>query len=148
MQFTLNAHMELQSVNARKEGPNDDKHVAVDLKFCGAVSIEDLLPLVGSEHASVLESALWDDESGHLDVRFPNITSIKPDSATEFDGLNCYIFGSKITEAKAHKFSFKPRAGGADLTFTLSLPDPSQEVLPIAANYLGEDVRVEVETAE
>lgn len=147
MPFHLYETMELNNLNARKEGQQDSKRVVVDLKFVGAVSIKELLPLVGVASAEELEASLWDPEDEY-NVRLANLGSIAVHGDTEFEHLHCHAFGTRMIECTAHKFSFKPHAGGAQLTFTLTVPDPSENILPMAAEQLGNDVSLEIAPAQ
>lgn len=148
MSFSLTGYATLTHLAPRKEGPGDDKVLALDAKLEMSVGYEIAAALAGADIAEALFTSLWDVVDVDLNPRFLGLGKIEcPDA--EFGGLTAVIGGIKIEGAKARKFSFKAAPkGSADLAFSLSVSNPPSNALPVLAEYLGEALHLVITTAQ
>ncbi len=138
----IGSGLTVKHLNIRKQGPEDDKILAVDVKLSGCVATgpwlrELFLPIVedDSQFQGDLESLLWmDDEDKNL--RFHGIREFKStrtfrSCTLKFAGLDLY--------GDCSKFSLEPLAGQrGEITFSISVSDPGTIVVSVLAEMVGE----------
>ena len=128
-------------LNARKEGPNENKVPALDVKMRGEIPIRTAALLMGVEDHHSLQSALWDQTHEDVPRRFIMLDEIK--LAGEVWGVLVEMMGMRIPNTKIKKFSLFPMDGMTiELCWQTSVTEPPSKLLPVLAEYLGEDIKV------
>jgi hypothetical protein len=146
--LNINTFAKIEHVNARKEGPNDDKVLAIDVKLTGEVDHTAIAAVIGTDDVEEVRRSFWLDDEQHA-PRFVNVDMVKVPSATEFKECDATFGNRYIKGVKVRKFSFTPRDRGvADITFTISVTDPPDGLMPFLAEQLGESMDVLARTAQ
>ncbi len=135
--------MTLCHLNVRKEGPEEEKEVAIDIKLKGDVSsvvIEQLFTLPGEEHKS-LEKVFWlDDEAACR--RFETLGELKIER--RFEAVSVTIQGLHLQACTVKKFSaYILDHGKAELTMSVSCPRPPSNAVGVLSEVLQEEVSVQ-----
>jgi len=147
-ELAIDTNATIDHVNARKEGPNDDKILALDVKCSGSVGYETLAPIIGAYRPREVFAAFWLDDEENT-VRFPVIETIKVWAKIEFRECDVFFGSTQCRNVKVKKFSYRPRDGGvADLTFSVSIHDPHTGLFPTLAERLGESIPVRAESMQ
>jgi len=137
------APAELRHLNIRKEGPEDGKVLAVDLKLqviLDAMYLHDFDPL--------LEDLLFTFRDGNYALQFPQMGPIRWSGELQRMALR---FGRiDITDAKVHRFEIEPDVTKAGKFFTLlcsvSFKPNSGRHLALLAELVGESALLDVES--
>ena len=142
-EFAINESAEIENINARKVGKQDNRVLALDVRLSVTVPHGLLSVLMGNEPGELARS-FW-TESAMQEPRFLNIAAIKTPTETQFGNLVFRAAGSEYTNCTAKKFEFVPIAGrSADLTFTLSIPSLDEDGIGILAEYLKEEIGIDI----
>lgn len=129
---------ELLNLNVRKEGPEDEQVLAIDLKISCETSNQVTGQLLGNDNPP----DLW-FENEDKDPRYPAITAI--DTEGVFENHELKIGSIKLTDVKIKRPSFTPRPHGmVDLVFTASISNPSQQQVSSLAEMVREDAALAV----
>lgn len=135
-QFKYIGNAEITHLNTRKEGAEESKELAIDVKLKIKTSNE-VLKYFQSEQ---LIPALWNDIGA--------IRNIKLDPIGMTYELRSYVMemaGNTFYDVKLKKFSFEPIDGNiVAITFQASMAPRSNEVAQIA-EYLQDEVHVNLE---
>lgn len=136
----------IKHINARKEGPEDDKDLAVDLKL----EIEEAAVVVLPQLAPDLRGMLFN----HDQVRFPQMEPIK--WSADQQNMELEFLGFTFKEAKLSKFEIRPYINkqGTDrddytdiqrvhMTLQASFNPEGREVATIA-EMLGEQTKITI----
>jgi hypothetical protein len=129
----------IKHLNIRKQGPDEDKVLAIDIKFsdCQA-DIELLARLLGSDPGSCLAS-FW---SGP-DIRFPGMEPIQSWSTIEGCTMHVGGFGGLRLTGAAKKFRCTVEGEHmVTMEFQFSVADPPENATATLAEYVAEQVRV------
>lgn len=129
-------------INARKEGPEADKVVAVDVKFelnCDAFDL--------AYFDSQLRSFLFDDADGG-GIRFPMMEPVRWKG--EIKHMNIDLCGLTFAGVMLKKFEFQPFISDKSvqqvrMTFQASF-QPEGRAIAVLAEYLQEMVPLRVES--
>lgn len=133
--FKFDGRATIRHINTRKEGPEDDKNLAVDIKLNGTVSAD-----------------VWHYfHEGLRDVLYTDVGAAK-NGLMESIGFahsvrNCTltILERTFHGVEAKNFKVRPTdTWTADLTFSVSI-DPSGDDIGLLAEYLQEEVAVKLE---
>lgn len=138
---------EIKHLNIRKQGPEDDKILAVDIKFTGMVRDGDWLDELflpyedDADFSQDIRSVIWaDDEESNL--RMIGIRDFK--SSRSFRGCTLEYGGMSLS-GDCGKFSFKPLAGlCCELEFSFSVVEPGAKTVSILAEQVGESSKCEL----
>lgn len=146
--FDLQTLATLKNINPRKEGPKDDKILALDLKFQATCPGEVATDVLGDEQYSRIRDFLWKHtEDGMIHPRFSKLGHLKCER--ELAQMNVAVGGLWFAGAKVYKFEIAPRdQEQIDLTFHVSAVDPPSNALPILADCLDSDLQVAIEPAQ
>lgn len=132
MPITLDQIVTVAHLNIRKEGPDDNKHLMVDMKIAAKAGA-DLL----AEFDPTLRHLLFCDGA----PRYPKMGPIK--WSGEVNHMEMDIAGLMFLDVKVHKFQFAPFAIKSqeyvDLTCTVTFA-PSGRDTAILAEQVGEDI--------
>lgn len=125
--FRLEGIADLKHMNVRKEGPEDEKILAVDLKLS--------FDKVGREICDYFDDALaqffWRHETSGLIVR--NISLCPVAYGHEIGSASVDIDGRQFFGCDVKKFTLQPRDGGSvDLTCSVSIYPSSGDVAQLA----------------
>lgn len=136
MPLHLDQTAKLAHVNIRKEGPENDKHLMVDLKL-ELQTDADIL----AEFDPTLRHLLFVDG----ERRYPKMSPIK--WAGEMKHMELDAAGVLMLEVKAHKFQIDPFAINGqpfvNLTLTATFA-PSGKDTAILAEQVGEEIRIKL----
>lgn len=128
----------LKHLNVRKDGPDDDQALAVDVKLEARLPASVLPPLVADEGR--IEEALWLEDGS---PRFWSITQLRFE--TEFRHHVLRLAGMGFWDVTLRRFVVTPQDGHeADVTFQAQIHPRSTEVAALA-EYVSEDIRLSVE---
>lgn len=140
----------IDHVGLRKEGPEDDRTTAIDIKMTVEVGHGLLAQLLGADFDFHVRDAFWreDDSDAPKERRFLALGKCEIEEV-EFDDIKALIAGHLIESCRLRKFAFKARAHAkADLIFMLSAKHPPVEFVPAVHEHLGEAVHVDLVTAQ
>lgn len=136
MPLTLDQIVTVAHLNIRKEGPDDDKHLMVDMKLSVKAGADIL-----AEFDPTLRFLLFYDGA----PRYPKMGAIK--WAGEANHMELDIAGLMILDVKVYKFQFTPFAiqgvEYVDLACTATFA-PSGRDTAILAEQVGEDIPVKL----
>lgn len=132
-EFIYKGLAQLRHLNVRKEGPEDDKTLVVDVKFRGRIDAT-----LCSYFDEKLHDFLFTD--GTI-VRSPMMDAIGFSNSIEhceLEALEQRFYGVSL-----HKFKVRPIDGGQiELDFTATfMPDNSE--VAVLAEYVLEEIRIE-----
>ena len=129
---------ELKGLNVRKEGPEDNREIAIDLKFEGETDGKILKDLFGADHIP----PFWLDNPDK-DSRYHGITGIG--CSGEFEGHELKFAKQHLYGAKVHKIAVLPRPHRmVSIDFTVSIKHPAQTVINAMTEMIRELGDVEV----
>ncbi len=140
----INSAGKIKALNIRKEGPQDDKVLAIDVKF-GDVSItpELLARLLGSDEETVLAS-FWDE------ARDPRFLALDPiGSMAELRHCRVTIERMRLDDCLVRKF--KVALGSLNACraeFSVTVNSPTSNVAAVLAELVAEDVGILVDMAQ
>ena len=137
--FKVAGNATIKHLNVRKEGPEDEKILAVDIKLemcrldrrlCGYFD-------------DALEAFLWRDESESLVVRNLYLEPLK--FGNDIEGVTVKIGDDEFLGCRVSKFAISPRDGGViDLVVSVSAYPSSRDVSELAKR-VQDDVTVSIE---
>lgn len=137
----INTRAEITHLNLRKQGPDDNRVLAIDIKFTGARGTPELLKhLLGLNDAEEIKAVLWDEKAM---PRFPGIESITPKNIIE--GCTVAFGGITLENCDARKFHITP---GEDhiikIDFSVSAVRPPEAAMRRIPDLISEEVTVSV----
>lgn len=135
MSIEIKTVASLAHLNVRKEGPDDAKATAIDLKLSGLVDSKILDTLLcGDDANGMAEVSFWDTDGD------PRFLSLKECGFTREIHSACIdIEGVNLRGCTVRKFSFKAMDGyRAMLTFSISSSDFPSNAIAILAEQLDE----------
>lgn len=125
----------LTHINARKEGPSDEKTLAIDIKFAAQCTAEHL-----AYFGDTLRHFLFDVDGK---VRMPNLDTVKLKGEIRHMSLTVEE-GIVVEDAKLDKFTVDPEDGErVTLGFTAHFTPKGRQVAMLA-ELLGEAVTLDV----
>ena len=141
----ITTHATIKHLNIRKEGPEEDKVLAFDVKFGDAGAGMDLLArILGAENEAAVKAAFWDDNGV---LRFNGMDPIS--SWCFIEGCEAKIGGLVLQGAKVGKFKAKLESEHKiTVEFSITVADPPSNAVPVLAEYVQDDIRVEVTKAQ
>ena len=141
--FKIHASGTIEHINVRKQGPDDDKFLALDVKLsakavsreiCGYFepALTDFLWFQGSEDKLIVRNMFLEP------LRFFNVV----------EGASAVIGGMSFLGVDAKKFNIQPRDGGVvDMVFSLTILHPTADDVSRLARLLQEDIGIKVDGA-
>lgn len=136
MPLTLDQTVRVTHLNIRKEGPDDEKHLMVDMKIEARTGADILI-----EFDPTLRHMLFNNG----EVRYPKMAPIK--WFGEANHMQMDTLGLYLLDVKVHKFQFAPFAiqgqEFVDLTCTATFA-PSGRDTAILAEQVGEEIAVKL----
>lgn len=137
--FRLSGIADLKHVNIRKEGPDDDKILAVDLKL----AFERVDRSICDYFDDALAQFLWRHETNGLIARNAFLQPVA--FMNEISSAHVTIDGRQFFGCEAKKFSFVPRDGGTvDIVCAVSIYPSSGDVADLA-KHVQDGVTVLIE---
>jgi hypothetical protein len=125
MQFQLDHFATIQHLNVRKEGKDDERETAIDIKLVVEKQpVENVLCVLGAQAMADVQ-ALWIDDEAAC-VRLHGISSI--DCWPSFQaGYQLDMLRNRVFVTKIKKFNLRPLDGRkVDLTFSVTVNAPPQ----------------------
>lgn len=131
---------ELLALNIRKQGADDDRILAIDMKYTCEVPATVSAVLCGGD----VIPQLWDLESQEVDPLYWAIKSISTEGVFKDHRL---VFAKvPFDSVRIDKCSFVPKPKGLiDLTFKASVLNPAENKISILADMVREFSVLEVE---
>ena len=131
-EFKFSGLADIKHMNVRKEGPVEEKTLAIDIKFEGKTDA-DLCDFFDPK----LREFLFQDEV----IARPQM--MEPVGFINFlEHCELTILDQLFTDVKLHKFKLRPVDGGQiELTFSASF-NPTKNEVAILAEYVSESVPV------
>ena len=131
-EFLFDGLAEIKHLNIRKEGPEDDKALAVDVKFCGRTDAA-----LCDFFDPMLRDFLFTDEV----IARPMM--VEPIGFTnEIEACDLHLLEKTFTGVKLRKFKIVPKDDGQiELTFTVSFM-PLRDEVAILAEYVTDEIHV------
>jgi hypothetical protein len=137
--FKVAGTANVKHLNVRKEGPEDDKILAVDVKL----SIKNLDRRLCAYFDEALEAFLWRGDTNALIVR--NAYLGAPSYANWIDGATVVIGMDTFLGCEVKKFSVEPHDGGViTLTCSVSIYPASSDMSNLA-KLVQDDTLVSIE---
>lgn len=139
--FKISGTAEIKHLNVRKEGPDDEKVLAVDLKLL-FTKLDFRICLYFDE---ALPAFLWRSEAESLSLIARNAYLQPVAYANEIEGATVEIEGHGFRGCDVKKFAILPRDGGVvDLTCSVSLYPTTYEVGDLS-KLVQDGARVSIE---
>lgn len=141
--FKITGVATIKHLNVRKEGPDDEKILAVDVKLAFEKIGREILAYF--EPDGVLPGFLWrgDPASDALIVRNAFLSPLA--YAHEITSATVHIDGVWFPGSEVKKFSIQPRDGGlVDITCSVAIYPSSSDIADLAKN-VQDGARVEIE---
>lgn len=137
--FRVSGLATIKHLNVRKEGPDDEKILAVDVKL----EIKNVDRRLCAYFDDALEGFLWRGDTDALIVR--NMFLVPVTYANSITGANVTIGGRDFIGCEVKKFQLDPRDGGVMvLTCSVSLYPNSGDVAELAKS-VQDDIRVSID---
>lgn len=133
--FTFDALATVRHINPRKEGPEDDKNLALDIKLNGIVT-----DAIWDYFHEQIRNVLYTDAGAVKNIMMDSI-------AFSHSVKNCTLkmLGHTFHGAEIKNFKVRPKDGHlAELTFSATI-EPSGTDIAMIAEYLQEEVPVVIE---
>lgn len=143
--FNFSGLVQIKHLNIRKQGNEDDRVVAVDVKvFSEKVSGFVLDSILVPNESDPVKGVLWDADGA---PRLYGVNRI--DSWIEFEKCVGSMLGHRFSIEKISKFTGALTADfGMDLTFSFSIVEPSHALLETLVAMMAEDARLQIETPQ
>lgn len=137
--FKVQGVASIKHINVRKEGPEDEKVLAVDVKL----SFKQVDRRLCDYFDDALQSFLWRGETDALIVRNPLLMPVT--YGNSISSADVQVGSQKFSGCDVRKFSIEPADGGViTLTCSVSLYPSASEVSDLAKLVQDED-RVSIE---
>jgi hypothetical protein len=137
--FKVSGTANVKHINVRKEGPEDDKILAVDVKL----TIKNIDRRLCAYFDDALEAFLWRGDTDALIVR--NFYLGAPSYANWIEGATVVIGTDTFHGCEVKKFSIEPHDGGViTLTCSVSVYPSSSDVSGLA-KLVQDDTLVSIE---
>lgn len=137
--FKVSGNATIKHLNVRKEGPEDDKILAVDVKL----EISGVDRRLCGYFDEALEAFLWRGDTNALIVR--NMWLVPVAYGHEVKSANVQIAGVDFVGCEVKKFSIHPRDGGVmNLALSVSIYPSSNDVSKLAG-FVQDEVSVSIE---
>lgn len=137
--FKVSGNATIKHLNVRKEGPEDDKILAVDVKL----EIGQVDRRLCAYFDDALEAFLWRGDTNALIAR--NMWLVPVAYSHEVKSANVQIAGIDFIGCEVKKFSMQPRDGGV-MTLALSVSIyPSSNDVSQLARFVQDEVAVSIE---
>lgn len=149
MPLTINfigSTADIKHVNLRKQGNEDDRVLAIDVKVSGEVQASILNDLLGASPGEDMTGMFWSTMAGTDPDSLR--THALGDIPIRGEWPNRIAFiGKHSTTCDVKKISIEPRPGHRlDLTAQLSIESPSDELLDYAVYHIQENVTCRIES--
>lgn len=144
MNFSLKHPVEIKHLNIRKQGNEDNKELAIDIKcFAQNVPASYIAPLFGADSDVDVLGALWRDNSD-ADVRFTALSSIE--FLAYYDNRHEVHLGPhKHRAERVHKFRATLRSGSkVDVEFSITLIEPTHSLVEWLAKNVSEEIQLDL----
>lgn len=131
----------IKHLNIRKEGTDDDKVLALDVKISGVICGVDLLvKLLGGDSAATVMMCFWDADGTR---RFFGLDPVS--SWASFEDCWVDISGVMLPVARVHKFKAELQdEWKASVEFAITVTDPPENAAAILCELVQDVVSVEV----
>lgn len=137
--FKVNGAATIKHLNVRKEGPEDDKILAVDIKL----EIKGVDRRLCAYFDDALEAFLWRGDTDALIMRNGYLEPVK--YANSITGATANIAGQTFYGCDLSKFAIDPRDGGV-FTLVMSVTAyPNSEEVAQLAKGVQDETRIEIE---
>ena len=135
----------VKHLNIRKEGPNDDKVLAIDIKIVDAACEPSLLQRVlGAETEEMVRTSFWDWTTDEAPPRFLGIDHVA--SWAELQHCEVMIGRIKFSDCTVKKFRLRVGSGfRVSAEFQVTISSPTSNSAAILAENVGEDVSIRIE---
>lgn len=146
MTLNIKTVAQLKHINVRKEGPEEDKVTAIDLKLTGRVPSDfiDRLMVPDDEGGMTPTMAFWDADG---DPRFLSMKDVG--IYREILNVTANVEGLELTGCKVSKFSFRPlEQYQAELTFGISTSTFPSNTIAVVAEQLHEVLTIQLWTPQ
>jgi|GEM_PF-5881390 len=147
MQFNISSYVTIAHLNLRKQGGEDDRELAIDVKVkAEGVQPSVLVPIVGADSVEDIMRAFYDKKGE--DVLFTGITQIE--SWAEFKTRHTLsVAGFTVYPEAIKKFKLRPRAPdkrpAADIEFSFTLLEPDRDLVRYLTDNVAEAVHIDIQ---
>jgi hypothetical protein len=137
----IDSYCSVKHLNMRKEGPDDVKVLAIDIKFIEAnCTLDFLARILGVDLIADVKASLWDAEGNKRFIAMEPFSSW-----ADIAQCSVRVGGLVLPGCNIHKFKVNPGENhSASMEFSASITNPPSNAAPILAEYIGEYVQVTV----
>lgn len=133
--FSFNGMATIKHLNPRKEGPEEDKVLAMDVKLNATVDAD-----IWDFFHPGIKPLLYTDAGGVQNVMMEAVGYANLVSNCTVEIVECRFYSVDVKN-----FKIRPKDGWkADLTFSVTI-DPQGDQIAVMAEYLQDEVRVVIE---
>lgn len=149
MGLTINfigSHATIKHINLRKQGNDEDKVLAIDIKIEGETEASILNDILGASIGDDLTDMFWSQVPGSdpKSLRTHWLKSIEIDSEWP---IRIVRLGKHETRGDVKKISFRPRPGHRlDLTASISIEGPQKELLDYLVSKIQENITCRIDS--
>lgn len=147
MALTINfigSHAAIKHLNLRKQGNEDDRVLAIDIKLSGEVQSGILSDLLGASPGEDLSTLFWSTGTDPEQLRTYALADITVDA--EWPRRIVHL-GKHRTTGDMKKIHFTPRPGHRlDLTAQISINGPTQALLDYLVKNIQENIVCSIES--
>jgi hypothetical protein len=137
--FKISGAATIKHLNVRKEGPEDDKILAVDIKL----EVKGVDRRLCGYFDEALEAFLWRGDTDALIMRNGYLEPVK--FANTISGATATIAGQSFVGCDLGRFAIDPRDGGV-FTLVMSVTAyPNSEEVAQLAKGVQDDTHIEIE---
>lgn len=150
MGFNFNHFATVTHINIRKQGNDDNKQVAIDVKLLAEkVGGQHLCPILGVATFADIANVFWDANTDDKNIRLTGIDSISSWAIFQKGGYILKFGKQKTYVEKIHKFKIMPVSGQcANLEFTVTINSPQADLIDTIADHMQELVKINIEAPQ
>jgi hypothetical protein len=142
----IGSHAVIKHMNLRKQGQEDDRVLAIDIKVSGETQAMILNDLLGASPGEDLSGMFWSTVPGADPESLKSYAIKEVEVDGEWPNRIVHI-GKHEARGDMKKIHFMPRSGHRlDLTAQISIEGPRQELLDYLVSKLQENVTCHIES--
>lgn len=142
----IGSHATIKHLNLRKQGSEDDRVLAIDIKITGEAPAAILNDLLGASADENVSGMFWSTAPGADPASLKSYVI----GQIDVDGVwpnRIVRFGKQSAVGDLKKIAFKPMPGQRlDITASISIEEPKKELLDYLVSKITENVLCDIES--